>query len=90
MVRGSFLSVGSKVSIVVIGGGRLGFFNFPFMLLTVLGLVAVAAIGETDVRTGNKFAGADSSSSVYISVFDLDLDFFPGTLRRERTDHGRF
>lgn len=75
---------------MVIGVGRLGVFNFPFMLLTVLGLVAVAGIGDTDVRTGNKFVGADSSSSVCILVFDVDLDFFPGTLRRERTDHGRF
>lgn len=90
VVRGSFLSVGSKFSIVVIGVGRLGIFKFPLMLLSVLGLVAVAAIGDTDVRTGNKLAGADSSSSVCIFVFDLDLDFFPGTLRRERTDHGRF
>lgn len=89
VVRGNFSSVGSKVSNVLVGIGRLGIFNFPLLPLTVLGLVAVAVFGDA-VGTGNKPPGTDSSSSVFLFVFGLDLDFFPGTLRRERTDHGRF
>lgn len=75
---------------MLVGVGRLGVFNFTLLPLTVLGLVALAVFGDTDVGTGNKPPNADSSSSVSLFVSDLDLDFFPGTLRRERADHGRF
>lgn len=74
---------------MVIGVDRLRSFNFPLLLLTMLGMVAVAAFGDTDVGTVHKSAGADSSSSVLVFAFDLDLEIFLGPLRRERTDHGR-
>lgn len=75
---------------MIVGVGRLWIFNFPLLLLTALGSIEVAAFGDTDAETGDEPAGADSSSSTFVFAFDLDLDLFLDTLRRERTDHGRF